>query len=71
MINDPSNSILSDPATTFEAGSSEVKERIDSLAADDTPEATDEMLNIAKDHGVSVTPNMSAEEIREKVHEVL
>ncbi len=72
MVTDPANSsILGDPETTFEAGSTEIKDRVDELAGEETQEAKDEMFSLAKDHGVSVTPNMSAEEIQESIHEVL
>ena len=66
-----SNSILSEPETSFEQTSEEVKETVDQLAFEDTQEAHDEILWIAKGHGVSVTPSMSTAEIKEKINEVL
>jgi hypothetical protein len=71
MVSDPNNSILGESETTFEVGSSEIKDRVDELAAEETQEAKDEMFSIAKDHGVSVTPSMSAEEIKESINGVL
>lgn len=72
MVTDPAhNSILGDPETTFEVGSSELKQRVSALAGEETQEAKDEMLSMAKDHGVSVTPSMSVEEIQESIAKVL
>ena len=71
MVNDPSKSILSEPESSFEQDTNEVKTTVDQLAAEDTQEARDEILWIAKGHGIAVTPNMSTEEIKEKINEVL
>ncbi len=66
------NSILSEPENSFEQNTEEVKEAADQLAFEDTQEARDEILLIAKSHGINdVTPNMSTEEIKEKINEVL
>jgi hypothetical protein len=65
------NSILSEPETSFEQNTDEVKDAINHLAEEDTQEAHDEILWIAKGHGISVTPSMSTEEIKEKIYEVL
>ncbi len=71
MVTDPSNSILGDPQTTFEAASTEVKDRVDALVTEDTQEAKDEMFSIAKDHGVAVTPNMTSKQIQDSIHDVM
>lgn len=71
MVTETNNSILSEPETSFEQTTEEVKETVDQLAFEDTQEARDEILWIAKGHGIAVTPNMSTEEIKEKIHEVL
>ena len=71
MVQDTNSSILSEPETTFEEGSEEVKQRAAELAEEDTPEAKDEMMALAKDHGVEVTPSMTAEEINDSIHDVM
>ncbi len=65
------NSILNEPETSFEQNTGEVKDAVDQLAEEGTQEAHDEILWIAKGHGISVTPSMSSQEIKEKIHEVL
>ena len=71
MTTDPANSILNEPDTTFEIESEEVKDIVDELAEDASPDAVDQMYKLAKDKGISVTPNMTAEEIKDQVHDVL
>lgn len=71
MVTDSSNSILADQETTFEEGSTAVKHQVDELVNDQTQEAKDKMLGLAKDHGVAVTPDMTPEEIQDSIHDVL
>lgn len=71
MVTETNNSILNEPETSFEQNTEEIKETVDQLASEDSPEARDEIMWIAKGHGVAVTPDMSAEEIKEKINEVL
>lgn len=71
MTTETNNSILSESETSFEQDTDEVKETVDQLALEDTQEAHDEILWIAKGHGISVTPSMSTAEIKEKIYETL
>jgi len=65
------NSILSEPETTFEVGTDEIKSRMEELIAEDTPESHDEIVQLAADHGIPVTPEMDNDEIKNRVNAVL
>ena len=70
MTNDD-NSILSEPETTFEVGTDEIKRTLNQLIAEGTPEAHDAIVQLAMDHGVPVAPEMTDEEIRDRIYHVL
>lgn len=71
MITADDNSILSEPETTFEIDTKEIKSRLAKLKAEGTPEAHDEILKLAADHGVPVSPEMNDEEIESRIYAVL
>ncbi len=65
------NSILSEPESTFEVGTDEIKKAVDLLMAEGTPESHDGLLQLAADHGVPVTPEMDDQEIKSRIYAVL
>jgi hypothetical protein len=71
MITPEDRSILSEPETTFEIGSDEIKAKVDQLMAEGTPESHDELLKLAADHGVPVSPEMPDEEVKSRIYAVL
>ena len=65
------SSILAEPETTFEMDSADVKAAVDQLVEEGTPEAHDEIVQIAQDHGVPATPEMDDEEIKNRIESVI
>jgi hypothetical protein len=70
-MQDTSDSILAQDDTTFNLSTDQVEDEVETLIKDGSPEAKDKLIQLGKDRGIHVLPEMSLEEIQQQFRQAI
>ena len=70
-MQDTNDSILAQDETSFNISTDDLKAQVTQLVKEGSAEAKDQLVQLGKDHGVNILPEMSFEEIQQQFDAVM